>query len=55
MIALLDMFSFDKYTYYIWFSYFITFAVIAILFFRTKSLHESAIMQLRIKYSRGKE
>ncbi|MBT3195997.1 MAG: heme exporter protein CcmD [Candidatus Ruthia sp.] len=54
MMALLDLVSFDKYTYYIWFSYFLTFAVISVLFFRTKSLHEKAIIQLRIKYSRGK-
>jgi len=53
-MELLSMLSFDKYAYYIWFSYFLTFGVIAILFIRTKSIHKDAITQLRIKYSRGK-
>ncbi|MEO1890155.1 MAG: heme exporter protein CcmD [Candidatus Thioglobus sp.] len=50
----MELLSFDKYAYYIWFSYFLTFAVVAILFIRTQSIHKNVITQLRIKYSRGK-
>lgn len=52
-MELLTLLSFDKYAYYIWFSYFITFLVIAILFIRTRSIHKKAITQLRIKFSRN--
>lgn len=52
MIELLESLSFDKYTYYIWVSYFLTFATICVLLYRTKSMHKKAITQLRIKYAR---
>ena len=50
----MELLSFDKYAYYIWFSYFLTFGMVAILFIRTRSIHKNVITQLRIKYSRGK-
>jgi heme exporter protein D len=50
----MELLSFDKYAYYIWFSYFLTFAIIAILFIRTRFIHKNVITQLRVKYSRGK-
>ena len=50
----MELLSFDKYAYYIWFSYFLTFGVVAILFIRTRSIHKNVITQLRIKYSRDK-
>ena len=50
----MELLSFDKYAYYIWFSYFLTFGIIAILFIRTRSIRKNVITQLRVKYSRGK-
>ncbi|HAP05183.1 MAG TPA: heme exporter protein CcmD, partial [Gammaproteobacteria bacterium] len=37
----MELLSFDKYAYYIWFSYFLTFGVVAILFIRTRSIHKN--------------
>ena len=45
--------AFDKYASYIWFSYGLTFVMIAILFLRTKSIRQNAIKQLRTKYLRN--
>lgn len=53
-MELLSLLSFDKYAYYIWFCYFLTFFIIAILFVRTQTTHKNTMIQLRIKYSRGK-
>ena len=36
------------------FCYFLTFVIIAILFVRTQTTHKNTMIQLRIKYSRGK-
>lgn len=44
---------FGKYAFYIWSSYLIGFAVIAILFIRTYSLRKKIHQQLRAKYERG--
>ncbi|CAC9452381.1 hypothetical protein BHECKSOX2_118 [Bathymodiolus heckerae thiotrophic gill symbiont] len=50
----MEFLLFDKYTSYIWASYLLTFATVAILFIGTKSAHKRAMTQLRIKYARGK-
>ena len=55
-MTLAEYFSFlpyGKYAFYIWFSYLMTFAVIATLFIRTRSIHKKTIKNLRIKYSRN--
>jgi heme exporter protein D len=55
-MTLAEYFSFlpyGKYAFYIWFSYLMTFAVIATLFIRTRSIHKKTFKQLRIKYSRN--
>ncbi|HIG88946.1 heme exporter protein CcmD [Candidatus Thioglobus sp.] len=51
---MIDFLLFDKYVYYIWFSYLLTFGIIIILFIRTKSIHKNTMIQLRIKYTREK-
>ncbi len=48
----MDFLLFDKYTIYIWASYLLTFATIAILFVGTKITHKRNTIQLRIKYER---
>ncbi|VVM22523.1 hypothetical protein BSPWISOXPB_3443 [uncultured Gammaproteobacteria bacterium] len=45
----MEFLLFDKYTTYIWVSYFLTFATVAILFVSTKATHKRTITQLRIK------
>ncbi|KAA0456470.1 MAG: heme exporter protein CcmD [Candidatus Thioglobus sp.] len=50
----MDFLIFDKYAAYIWASYLITFAVIGLLFFNTKSARKQIITKLRIKYIRDK-
>ncbi|MBT3276708.1 heme exporter protein CcmD [Candidatus Thioglobus sp.] len=55
-MTLAEYFSFlpyGKYAFYIWFSYLVTLIVIGGLFLRTKTIHNSTIKQLRIKYSRS--
>jgi heme exporter protein CcmD len=51
---MIDFLLFDKYTTYIWASYLLTFFTVAILFVGTKVTHKRTIIQLRIKYARGK-
>ncbi len=51
----MDFLLFDKYSAYIWASYFLTFITIAILFISTKTIHKRNITQLRIKYARDKK
>lgn len=45
---------FDKYTFYIWASYLLTFVMIAFLFINAKLNHTQVVARLRIKYTRGK-
>ncbi|HIC39796.1 MAG TPA: heme exporter protein CcmD [Piscirickettsiaceae bacterium] len=54
LVEFFSFLTFDKYAYYIWFSYFITFSIIAVLFISTKSTHKKTMIQLRIKYLRDK-
>ncbi|CAC9435194.1 heme exporter protein CcmD [bacterium endosymbiont of Bathymodiolus sp. 5 South] len=51
----MEFLLFDKYTTYIWASYLLTFATVAILFISTKATHKRTITQLRIKYKRNKK
>ncbi len=54
-MTLAEYFSFlpyGKYAFYIWFSYLSAFIVIAVLFIRTRSIHNNTIKQLHIKYTR---
>ncbi|VVH54798.1 hypothetical protein BSPLISOX_2595 [uncultured Gammaproteobacteria bacterium] len=51
----MEFLLFDKYTTYIWVSYLLTFATVAILFVSTKATHKRTITQLRIKYARDKK
>lgn len=56
-MTLVEFFSFlpfGKYAFYVWFSYLVTFIVIAILFIRTRSIHNNTLQQLRIKFTREK-
>lgn len=50
----MEFLTFDKYAFYIWASYFLTFAVIAFLFISTKTNHTQVLTKLRIKYTRDK-
>ncbi|MDG2394867.1 heme exporter protein CcmD [Candidatus Thioglobus sp.] len=50
---IITVLTFDKYASYIWFSYGLTFTMIAILFLRTKSIHRNTVKQLRAKYLRN--
>ena len=49
-----EFLPYGKYAFYIWFSYLATFVVIAILFIRTRSIHNNTNKQLRLKYTREK-
>ncbi|MBA5249394.1 hypothetical protein MNB_SUP05-SYMBIONT-4-491 [hydrothermal vent metagenome] len=51
----MEFLLFDKYAAYIWVSYGLTFAVIAFLFISTKTNHNRAVSQLRVKYARAKK
>ncbi|CAC9642849.1 heme exporter protein CcmD [bacterium endosymbiont of Bathymodiolus sp. 5 South] len=51
----MEFLLFDKYTTYIWASYLLAFATVAILFISTKATHKRTITQLRIKYKRNKK
>ncbi|SMM97978.1 hypothetical protein SPONN_262 [uncultured Candidatus Thioglobus sp.] len=51
----MDFLVFDKYAYYIWTSYLLTFIVIAFFFISAKSNRKRIITQLRIKYLRDKQ
>ncbi|CAB5502064.1 hypothetical protein [uncultured Gammaproteobacteria bacterium] len=52
---MIEFLLFDKYTAYIWASYLLTFATVAILFVGTKATHKRTITQLHIKYARDKK
>jgi heme exporter protein CcmD len=43
----MEFLLFDKYTTYIWASYLLAFATVAILFISTKATHKRTITQLR--------
>lgn len=54
-MRLAEFFSFlpfGKYAFYIWFSYLITFTVIAVLFIRTRIIRINTFKQLHIKFTR---
>ena len=47
-----EFLPYGKYAFYIWFSYLITFGVIALLFIRTRNMRKDILKQLQIKYTR---
>lgn len=51
----MDFLMFDKYTFYIWVSYLLTFAMVAFLFIGAKINHIHVTRQLQIKYIRDKD
>ncbi|SMN11876.1 hypothetical protein SPBRAN_69 [uncultured Candidatus Thioglobus sp.] len=51
----MEFLAFDKYAYYIWASYLLTFIIIAFFFISAKSNRKHIITQLRIKYLRDKQ
>ncbi len=55
MAEYFDFLPYGKYAFYIWFSYLITVAVIAMLFIRTQSARKQILRQLHLKYSREKK